>query len=291
MAQVIETPRELFAITESVRARGERIGLVPTMGALHEGHLSLIDAVRAAGATRVVVSIFVNPLQFGPSEDLAKYPRTFAHDMGLCDRRGVDLLYAPTPEAMYPPGFQTRVEVEQVTQRWEGSVRPEHFRGVATVVTKLFTATGPCIAAFGRKDYQQLRTVQQLARDLDLPVQVLGCPIVREPDGLAMSSRNRYLDDKGRIRARAIHRGLRAASQAFARGERETSVLVNLARAPLETTFDTIDYVCVVNADDLVSAGHDAGEASMLLVAARLGSTRLIDNCLLGEECLDLGSS
>jgi pantoate--beta-alanine ligase len=291
MAEVIETARELFAITERERAAGQRIGLVPTMGALHDGHMSLIDAVRAAGATRVVVSIFVNPLQFGVNEDLAKYPRTFAQDVSRCERRNVDIVYAPTAEAMYPQGFQTHVEVEQVTQRWEGGVRPEHFRGVTTVVTKLFAATGPCIAAFGRKDYQQLSAVKRLARDLDLPVDVLGCPIVREPDGLAMSSRNRYLDDKARVRARAIHRGLRAASQAFARGEREANVLVNLARAPLEPTFDTIDYVSVVDADDLTPVTQHAGESSMLLVAARVGGTRLIDNCLLGEECLELGAA
>ncbi|HEY2734677.1 MAG TPA: pantoate--beta-alanine ligase, partial [Polyangiales bacterium] len=235
MPQLIETARELFAFTEGERARGQRIGLVPTMGALHDGHMSLIDGLRANGATEIVVSIFVNPLQFAANEDLGKYPRTFAHDVSLCERRNVEVIYAPTADAMYPPGFQTKVEVEQVTQRWEGGVRPEHFRGVTTVVAKLFIATGPCTAAFGRKDYQQLRAVQQMARDLDMPVTVLGCPIMREPDGLAMSSRNRYLDDKERVRARAIHRGLRAASQAFARGEREASALVGLARAPLES--------------------------------------------------------
>jgi pantoate--beta-alanine ligase len=291
MPAVIESARELFASCEAARASGQRIGLVPTMGALHDGHMSLIDAVRAAGASRVIVSIFVNPLQFAANEDLSKYPRTFAQDLGRCERRNVDIVYAPSAEAMYPKGFQTHVEVEQVTQRWEGSVRPEHFRGVTTVVTKLFTATGPCVAAFGRKDYQQLCAVKRLVRDLDLPVEVLGCPIVREPDGLSMSSRNRYLDDKARVRARAIHRGLRAASQAFARGEREASVLVNLARAPLEPTFDTIDYVSVVDADDLQPVTQRAGEASMLLVAARLGGTRLIDNCLLGEECLEPGTA
>jgi pantoate--beta-alanine ligase len=291
MTRVVETARELFAACEQLRQQGQRIGLVPTMGALHDGHLSLIAATRAAGATRVVVSIFVNPLQFGPNEDLAKYPRTFAADCARCEQSGADLIYAPKPEAMYPSGFQTHVEVERVTQRLEGSIRPEHFRGVATVVTKLFNATGPCIAAFGRKDYQQWRTVDRMVLDLDLPVTILGCPIVREPDGLAMSSRNRYLDGDARTRAALIYQGLSAASAAFARGEREVMRLTGLARAPL-AAFDAIDYVSLVGADDLEPPETtQAPEASVMLVAARLDTTRLIDNCRLGEECLDPGGT
>jgi pantoate--beta-alanine ligase len=286
MTRVLETARELFAACELYRGRGERVGLVPTMGALHAGHLSLIAATRAAGAARVVVSIFVNPLQFGPSEDLAKYPRTFAEDLARCQDSAVDLVYAPTPEAMYPNGFQTHVEVERVTRHLEGSSRPEHFRGVATVVTKLFNATGPCLAAFGRKDYQQWRTIDRLVRDLDLPVTVLACPIVREPDGLAMSSRNRYLGVEGRERAAAIYRGLCAASAAFARGERDVTRLTDLARAPVEANFDAVDYVSLVDADELQPATTHATEVSAILVAARIGATRLIDNCLLGHECL-----
>jgi pantoate--beta-alanine ligase len=290
MSELRATPEELFATTEAWRRQGERVGLVPTLGALHDGHLTLVNALRAAGVTRVVVSIFVNPLQFAAHEDLAKYPRTFDDDLARCRERGVDLVYAPTVAAMYPNGFQTHVHVEQVTQRWEGSVRPDHFRGVATVVTKLFTAAGPCIAAFGRKDYQQLRTVQRLTRDLNLPVTVLACPTVREPDGLAMSSRNRYLDASARVRARTIYQGMHAASSAFAGGERDASALVTLARTPIETKFDAIDYITVVDADDLEPASGRASAASVLLVAARIGSTRLIDNCLLGEECLDARS-
>jgi len=179
MPQVIDNPRELFAATEALRGRGQRVGLVPTMGALHDGHMSLVAAARAAGAGPVVVSIFVNPLQFGKNEDLAKYPRTFADDLARCDDHGVDLVYAPSPDAMYPAGFQTHVEVEQVRQPFEGAARPTHFRGVTTVVAKLFNATGPCVAAFGRKDYQQWRTIERMVRDLDLPVEVLGCPIAR----------------------------------------------------------------------------------------------------------------
>lgn len=286
MPQIIELPRALFAATEQYRAAGQRVGLVPTMGALHDGHMSLVAAVRAAGATRVVMSIFVNPLQFGQNEDLAKYPRTFAEDLERCERHGVDLVYAPPREGMYPAGFQSHVEVERVTLPFEGAARPTHFRGVTTVVCKLFNATGPCVAAFGRKDYQQWRTIQRMVDDLDLPVDVLGCPIAREPDGLAMSSRNRYLSDDQRGRAGAIHRGLRAASGAFAAGLRERTELERLARAPIEAAFDAIDYVAVADAEDLTREGPTCGDSSVLLVAARLGSTRLIDNCRLGEECL-----
>jgi pantoate--beta-alanine ligase len=287
MAQLITTPRELFAATDALRMRGERIGLVPTMGALHDGHLSLVDAVRAAGATRVVVSIFVNPLQFGASEDLSKYPRTLEADLARLETRQADIVYTPAPAAMYPTGFQSHVEVEQLTQLHEGPVRPGHFRGVATVVTKLFTATGPCLAAFGRKDYQQLRVVQQLTRDLDLPVTILGCPTSRELDGLAMSSRNRYLSTEQRARANAIYRGMRSASLAFGAGERATDALRAFVNTPIAAAFDSIDYLNIVDSATLEPAAARAPTSSMLLVAARIGSTRLIDNCLLGEECLE----
>jgi pantoate--beta-alanine ligase len=287
MPEIIELPRALFTATERYRMAGERVGLVPTMGALHEGHMSLVAALRAAGATRVVLSIFVNPLQFGQNEDLAKYPRTFAEDLARCERHGVDLVYAPPREAMYPHDFQTHVEVEQITLPFEGAARPAHFRGVTTVVCKLFNAAGPCVAAFGRKDYQQWRTIQRMVDDLDLPVDVLGCPIARESDGLAMSSRNRYLNADQRARAVAIYRGLNAASRGFAAGLRERAQLERLAREAIEPVFDAIDYVSVADAEDLTRAGDECGEQSVLLVAARLGSTRLIDNCRLGDECLE----
>ena len=286
MTQVIDNPRALFAATEALRGRGQRVGLVPTMGALHEGHMSLVSAVRAVGARQVVLSIFVNPLQFGKNEDLAKYPRTFQEDLARCERHGVDIVYAPAPDAMYPPTFQTHVEVERVTLRFEGEARPNHFRGVATVVMKLFNATGPCVAAFGRKDYQQWRTLERMVRDLDLPIEVVGCPIAREPDGLAMSSRNRYLTASERTRAPAIFLGLRAASRAFANGERDRAALERAALTPMCAAFDVIDYASVADADDLSDPGATAGESSVLVVAARLGATRLIDNCRLGAECL-----
>lgn len=287
MLEQVRTPRALFERTDALRLRGERIGLVPTMGALHDGHLSLIDAARAAGATRIVVSIFVNPMQFGPTEDLAKYPRTLEADLAGCEQRGVDLVYTPTPEAMYPAGFQTHVEVEQISREHEGPLRPGHFRGVATVVTKLLTATGPCLAAFGRKDYQQLQVVQRLVRDLDLPVEVLGCPTLREPDGLAMSSRNRYLTAAQRAHASAIYRGQHAASSAFAAGERDTRTLLALAEAEVTAHFDSCDYITIAQSHTLSVADTSAPDSSVMLVAARLGSTRLIDNCLLGHECLE----
>jgi pantoate--beta-alanine ligase len=287
MSERVDTPRALFARTDALRQRGERIGLVPTMGALHEGHLSLIEAVRAAGATRIVVSIFVNPLQFGPNEDLAKYPRTLASDLAGCERHGVDFVYTPLPEAMYPTGFQTHVQVEQISREHEGPLRPDHFRGVATVVTKLLTATGPCTAAFGRKDYQQLQVVKRLVADLDLPVEVLECPTLRESDGLAMSSRNRYLSPEQRQHATAIYRGLHAASAAFAGGQRDTHALVARADAEIAASFDSRDYITVADSHTLAPAGSVAPASSVMLVAARLGATRLIDNCLLGHECLD----
>ena len=216
MATIVREPRELFAYCERARHSGQQIGFVPTMGALHAGHLALVDEATRRGATLRVVSIFVNPLQFGPNEDLARYPRTFEADRAQCEAHGVDVIYAPTPERMYPPGFQTHVEVEQLTRRWEGAFRPDHFRGVATVVAKLLLAVGPCLAVFGRKDYQQWKTLERLVRDLDLPVELVGMRTVREPDGLALSSRNRYLDAAHRERALAIARGLRLAHDAYA---------------------------------------------------------------------------
>jgi pantoate--beta-alanine ligase len=286
MLEIIRTAPELFARTERARKSGESVGLVPTMGALHEGHMSLVDAVRAKGASVVVVTIFVNPLQFGPTEDLAKYPRTFDHDRALCEKHGVNVIYAPSPEAMYPTGFQTHVEVEQVTRVLEGVARPTHFRGVTTVVTKLFNAAGPCIAAFGKKDYQQWRTLERMVRDLDQPITMLGCPIVREPDGLALSSRNRYLSPDERARSTAIYAGLHAASRAFAEGERDADRLIALAREPIARSFDSIDYVALADADELVPATGEVSQRVVTLVAARIGTTRLIDNAVLGEECL-----
>jgi pantoate--beta-alanine ligase len=283
MTRVIETAMEMFARCEEARRDGERVGFVPTMGALHDGHLSLVAASERRGATFKVVSIFVNPLQFGPSEDFGRYPRTFEADLARCRGAGVDVVYAPAPEAMYPAGFQSAAEVSELTQSFEGEFRPTHFRGVTTVVLKLWNAVGSCVSLFGRKDYQQWRVLSRLAFDLDLPIEVVGADIVREPDGLAMSSRNRYLDADARARALAIAEGLRAAHDAFANGERSPRLLSALARAPIERNFDRIDYVAV--ADALTLKPIDAPtEEMVVLVAAQLGATRLIDNLQLGRD-------
>jgi pantoate--beta-alanine ligase len=286
MPGVIDGPRALRAACDTLRKDGARIGFVPTMGALHAGHLSLVDAARARGAGTVVVSVFVNPLQFGVDEDFGKYPRTFDSDLELCRSRGVDLVYAPDHAAMYPDGFQTHVEVGALTQGYEGAARPTHFRGVTTVVAKLLSAVGPCVACFGRKDYQQWRVIERMVRDLDLPFEIVGCAIAREPDGLAMSSRNRYLDPAQRARATAIIEGLRAADRAWRTGERRSQALVALARAPIEERFDAIDYVTLADAETLVPCEGDANAKSVMLVAARVGATRLLDNAVLGVDGL-----
>ncbi len=284
MIEIIRDPRALFARCELERKQhGARIGFVPTMGALHDGHMSLVDKAGQLGATFRVVSIFVNPLQFGPNEDLARYPRTFDADMERCKAHGVDVIYAPTPDAMYPAGYQTQVTVPHVSARFEGAIRPGHFAGVATVVTKLLTAVGPALAVFGRKDFQQLKVIERLTQDLNLPVEIVGAPIAREPDGLAMSSRNRYLEGDARTRAAAIAKGLRAAYDAYQAGERSPSKLAELTRAPIAEAFDSIDYVEAVHPDTLESF-EAAAERMVLLVAARIGTTRLIDNLELGHD-------
>jgi pantoate--beta-alanine ligase len=283
MTAIIREPSELFAHCERARREGARVGLVPTMGALHDGHLALVDEATRRGAQVRVVSIFVNPLQFGPNEDFARYPRTFDGDLERCRARGVDVVYAPTAEAMYPAGFQTHVEVEGVTSRWEGAFRPHHYRGVTTVVAKLFHAVGASIAVFGRKDYQQWKTLERMVRDLNMPIEVVGMPTVREADGLALSSRNRYLDASQRRRALAIANGLRAAHDAYAAGERLPQALAERARTPIAAHFDRIDYVEAVDPDTLEPL-TEARARILLLVAAHVGSTRLIDNLLLGDD-------
>jgi len=281
---VVRDRASLAERLEGVRAGGRTVGLVPTMGALHEGHLVLVDEAKRRGAGFVVVTIFVNPLQFGPGEDLDRYPRTLDADVAACRERGVDLVWAPPPGGMYPEGFQTHVEVEEVTAPLEGVHRPGHFRGVTTVVTKLFNVASPCLAVFGRKDYQQLATIRRMARDLDMRVEVVGHPTVREADGLALSSRNRYLSREQRERALGIARGLGAACVAFEGGERDRARLEALAREPVERDFDRVDYVAVADPDSLDPIEGRCGERTLLAVAAHLGDTRLIDNVVLGED-------
>lgn len=255
------------------------------MGALHEGHVSLIRAA-AAASDHVVVSIFVNPTQFGPNEDFARYPRTLEADVARCEEAGAKTVLAPAVDAMYPPGDETRVVPGPTAGPLCGAFRPGHFQGVATVVTKLFALTGPCLAAFGRKDYQQLRVVQRLVTDLFLPVEILAVPTMREADGVAMSSRNRYLSEGDRAKARAIPEGLSAAHRAFTAGERRAEVLVGLVRASVEPAATSIDYVEAADASSVrvFGAGDVVAERTLVAVALRIGQTRLIDNVVLGED-------
>jgi pantoate--beta-alanine ligase len=283
---VIDSARALRQRCDAYRQAGKTVGFVPTLGALHAGHMSLLAAARARGADVLVVSIFVNPLQFGPNEDFAKYPRTFEGDLALCREHGVELVYAPDRERMYPAGFSTHVEVTGLTERFEGALRPTHFRGVTTVVAKLLHAVGPAVVCFGSKDYQQWCVIDRMARDLDLPVEIVRCPTAREPDGLALSSRNRYLTPDQRARAVAISAGLRAADAAYRAGERTTATLEALARTPIAASFDSIDYVSLADAETLAPFGEHAERKAVLLIAARLGATRLLDNAVLGHDAL-----
>ena len=282
MTEIVDTPTGLDEACEALRREGKRVGLVPTMGALHEGHLSLVAAAREAGADAVVVTIFVNPLQFAPDDDFGRYPRTFEADLEACRRVGVEAVYAPSPEAMYPEGFATEVRVSALTEPLEGHYRPGHFAGVTTVVAKLLARAGRCVAVFGRKDYQQWRVLERMVRDLELPVQVVGAPIVRESDGLALSSRNRYLSADERARALGLVTGLRAAWDRYEAGERDRAALEAHVRGPIEAGFDRIDYVAVVDPDTLEPA--PSGSDRLVAVAAHLGSTRLIDNVVLGRD-------
>jgi pantoate--beta-alanine ligase len=260
---------------------GEPVGLVPTMGYLHEGHLSLVR--RAADeCVSVVVSIFVNPTQFGPSEDLAAYPRDLERDLRLLEPLGVDLVWTPTPQIMYPNGYQTWVEVEALTGPLEGAMRPGHFRGVTTVVAKLFNGVHPARAYFGQKDAQQAAVIRQMARDLNFPLEIVVCPTVREPDGLAMSSRNAYLDPEQRQAATVLYRALCAAKDAYEAGERDAETLRVLMRETLAAeSLARMQYVSCADYDTLEELDQITGKA-LLSMAVYVGKTRLIDNFVLG---------
>jgi pantoate--beta-alanine ligase len=268
--------------------RESKVGLVPTMGALHEGHLQLVRLAKTY-SQRVIVSIFVNPLQFGPTEDLDKYPRTLEEDVAKLEALDVDLLFAPSPKDFYPPGFSTRVRVNDLSSVLCGQSRPGHFEGVATVCLKLFQTTQADFAVYGEKDFQQLRVLQQMTADLNLPLSLLPHPIVREADGLAMSSRNRYLSTQDRKRALAIPRSLKAAaSQARTNRDLPVSHFVQLTRDALAGEHLEIDYVELVREQDLRSASPETllreVKNPRLFIAVRAGSTRLIDNLSLAEE-------
>ena len=282
MSTVIREPADFRRACDDARAGSASVGLVPTIGALHEGHFSLIGEAKKR-TDFVAVTIFVNPLQFGPGEDLDRYPRAFESDMEGCRERGVELVFAPAPDAMYPAQFQTQVSIGELTTPLEGEWRPAHFDGVTTVVAKLFNLTGPCAAMFGRKDYQQWKILSRMARDLDMPIEVVGCPIVREPDGLALSSRNRYLSATDRARSLGIVSGLRSAHDAWCEGERSPDTLRSLAAAPVQSDFDRVDYVAVVDPETLVTPTESASRL-LIAAAAHLGTTRLIDNIVLGDD-------
>ncbi len=256
--------------------RPARVALVPTMGALHAGHLALIAAARAAGADRIVASIFVNPAQFGPNEDFDRYPRGEAADAAALAAAGCDLLFAPAVSAIYPPGFATSVSVGDISRILDGAARPGHFDGVATIVAKLLIAAAPDVAVFGEKDWQQLAVIRRLVTDLGLPAVIVGAPIVRDPDGLAMSSRNAYLGADERRRAVALPESLVSARAAIEGGAPVAATLAAASAAIIAAGFDTPDYVALVDAD-LHPLTMLKGPAR-LLAAARIGRTRLIDN-------------
>ncbi len=277
--------RELKALRDAVaafRAEGADIALVPTMGALHAGHMALVEAARRPG-TKVIASIFVNPKQFGPNEDLSRYPRREAADARLLAEHGCDLLWLPSVEAMYPADFATNISVGGVSEGFDGAARPGHFDGVATVVTKLFNQTGADIAYFGEKDYQQLAVVRRFVADLDMPIEIVGVPTQRDDDGLALSSRNIYLDDEQRAKAVALPRALGVAARAIGRGDDDDAALAE-ARAMLVAAGFEVDYIALADAETL-AANPAPNRPRRLLAAARMGTTRLIDNVAIEANC------
>ena len=283
--KTVRTVRELREALAPERAAGRSIGLVPTMGSFHDGHLSLVRRAREA-CDVLVVSLFVNPTQFGPTEDLDAYPRDEARDRRLAVEEGVDLLFAPPVEEVYPDGFDTTVTVGGLTSVLDGDPArrgPGHFAGVATVVTKLLNMVGPDVAYFGQKDAQQALVIRNLVRDLDIPIRIEVCPIVRDPDGLALSSRNAYLSSDERERALALSRALRAAEETVAGGTLEAGAVLAAARAKLDEAGVEPEYLELRSADDLSEVERVNG-STLLAVAARVGRARLIDNAILGGE-------
>ena len=266
--------------SREVRRAGKRLGFVPTMGALHEGHVSLVRAARASSDV-VAASIFVNPTQFGPNEDLAKYPRSFERDCEMLEREGVSLLFAPSVEEMYPAGAVTWVTVEGLSEKLDGRSRPGHFRGVTTVVAKLFHAVEADAAFFGQKDAAQVAILRRMVRDLNFEVEIVVCPIVREADGLAMSSRNAYLDPEQRKRALVLHRALMRVQNLVKAGEHEVAKLLAAGREEVATENSVrLDYLEIVDPNTLDPVKH-ATSGTLVAIAVYFGSTRLIDNILL----------
>jgi len=281
--ETIHTIAWMKQVARAARVQDRIIGFVPTMGALHEGHFSLVRAAKEQ-CSPVVVSIFVNPKQFGPAEDLRKYPRPFETDREALEKLGVDYLFAPTPEEMYPSGFRTSVVIEELSGKLEGRSRPGHFNGVSTVVLKLFEIVQPRFAYFGRKDAQQARILRQMAEDLDLDTQLVVCPIVREPDGLALSSRNVYLNGNDRRAATALYRSLEAARREITSGQRDAArLLVRLHGVIVSEPGVKLDYAEIVDAETLAPVAT-LRRKCLILLAALIGGTRLIDNALIEES-------
>ncbi len=279
MQELSSIPR-LHAWRAAQRAAGRRVGFVPTMGHLHEGHLALVDEARRR-ADAVVLSIFVNPLQFGPGEDLDRYPRDLARDRMFSEARGVELLFVPSVESMYPPGMEIRLSAGETAERWEGAARPGHFTGVLTVVAKLLHLTQPDVVCFGQKDIQQVTLVRRMLRDLEWPVEVAVVPTVRDPDGLALSSRNAYLSPAERQEALALSRGLKAAESAWRVGERSATALEALVRKSVNAAPGVrAEYIAVVEPEQLRPVTI-APPGTIVALAARVGTTRLIDNVIL----------
>jgi pantoate--beta-alanine ligase len=279
--KIIESPEEMRRYSRSVRRDGKRLGFVPTMGALHAGHLSLVKTARSQ-SNCVAASIFVNPLQFGANEDFGKYPRTFERDCQLLEAEKVDVLFAPKVETMYPPGAKTIVEVQGLSERLDGRSRPGHFKGVTTVVAKLFNIVQPDLAFFGQKDAAQVAIIRRMVRDLNMDVQIVVCPIVREADGLAMSSRNAYLDPQQRRHALVLYRALTRVHFLVDKGERDVTVLVEAGKQVIsEEPGARLDYLGIVDPETLEPVG-DLKRGALVAVAAWVGATRLIDNIALG---------
>jgi pantoate--beta-alanine ligase len=268
------------AETRAARASLGRLGFVPTMGALHDGHMSLMAAARD-GCDAVAASIFVNPTQFGPNEDLTRYPRPIEADIARLEAAGVELLFLPPVEVIYPKGFDTRIEVGDIANRLEGAVRPGHFSGVATVVSKLFNIVAPDVAWFGQKDVQQTRVILQMVRDLDLPVDIRIGATLREADGLALSSRNVYLSAEDRAQAVALYRGLVAADAAWGAGEANAATLRSLIATEIARTSGTVDYISIADGETLEELDAVPDDGAVMSLAVRYGTTRLIDNAVL----------
>jgi pantoate--beta-alanine ligase len=278
--QVLSTVQDMRAACRAVRQNGQSLGLVPTMGALHAGHIALVRAARAQ-CDVVAASIFVNPTQFGPNEDFAKYPRTFEQDCALIKAEGVALVFAPQPEEMYPAGATTFAEVGGVGDRLDGASRPGHFRGVATVVAKLFHIVGPSKAFFGQKDAAQVAVLRSMVRDLNFDLELVVCPTVREPDGLALSSRNRYLSASERRQALVLSRTLNMIAATYSAGQKNVAPLLDSGRSVMATEPDVrIDYLEIVDPDTLLPL-TEARPGALAAVAAYVGATRLIDNTIL----------